>query len=185
MPDTINDDLSRLPADLHLNFSKWFYADIDSIKPKPRSGRASERGLEQEVVPLRSISENLPDNSLNRDKLRFLTDDLDKDELVPIKQIRDYKLTLVEVEPETEAYEMDSQSKKRDMKKLQLLLQSNYTIIDRRPLLKKRRPEPAVNNVPRRDDSSQSCSTILIEPNEDCDGDSIEDEILEIDCDDV
>ena len=65
-----------LPPDLHMNFSKWFYSDIEAIKPRRDCVERCEKRPDKEVVPTRIV----PDNSLFRDKLKFLTDDLDQDD---------------------------------------------------------------------------------------------------------
>lgn len=179
MSNTTNKELSMLPPDLHMNFSKWFYSDIEAIKPRRDCVERCEKRPDKEVVPTRIV----PDNSLFRDKLKFLTDDLDQDELAPIKQLTNYKLSLVELDPEPDTSETGPQRKKRRAtKRLQIILQSNFTIIDRRPMLKKRRTDAPVDVDLRGSGSPPSSSTTLISPDEDCD-DSFDDDIPEIDCD--
>lgn len=176
--DSRRDQVSSiLPPDLHLNFSKWFYADRESIKPRPRDQQSKDK--------THQVShKGTPDNSLNPVKFKFLTDDLDQNEFIPIKQITNYNLSIVEQDSDSKTSDTTNtqQRKKKKTKKLQLILQSNSTIIDRRPMLKRRKADSNFNGEPLNyEKSGCGSSTPLILPDEDCD-DSFDDEIIEIDC---
>lgn len=132
-----------LPKNLNQNFSKWFYGDVTELKTRP----APISGLH--LSPIQSRI----DVNLGSSKLKFLTQELGQRDTEPFGMIETCKIS-------TEYGKSGQDSA------ISLVLESNTTIVDRRPALRKQKQLDSGN--------SRSKSESLIAIEEDCDDTSDE-----------
>lgn len=171
--DMIN-NRNNIPPDL--SYSQWFYYNIRNLKTKMNSS-----STQIEAAPPVEPYFNKPVNEkIDPIKWKLLTQDLETDQILSVQQLSRYKLSIERRELEA------TRGKKRKVGNrggiveephhLLLSLQPQITIIDRRPMLKRRE----LNALKPK---STAFTASLISPEEDCDGDSDLEEIIEIDCD--
>lgn len=177
-----NDAIDDLPADITMNFSRWFYGDLSQFRPKSQQKPEDFRPIVDRYIERQINFTFEPKN------YKYLTEDLSTPELLPLETITTYDLSLKEhtkVDPdETETASSSAstieteQSKTANQinakrKKISLSLSPKKILIDRRPMLRRLERNAL-------DDSSERRNS-LIDPAEDCDGS--DNEIPEIDCD--
>lgn len=177
-----NDAIDDLPADISMNFSRWFYGDLSQFRPESK----------QKPEEFKSIVDRFIEKQVNftyePENYKYLTEDLSTSDLLPMEMITTYNLNLREhTKVDSESAERsgscasasngtsDSPHPKR--KRLSLSLTPQRILIDRRPMLRRLAQSASVGV----DDSGQRRNS-LIDPAEDCDGS--DNDIPEIDCDD-
>lgn len=182
---TTQDPLENLPDDLNHNFAQWFYGGFTSFR------RHTKENPLRDLRPLvqRFLLKNI-NNELELGQNKYMTEDLEQEELEPLKCIYSYKVTIDKTETMIEhsntgkkhqsAQPGDIQSEMNSGKfDVNLRIHSDRTYIDRRSMLLKRDRQ-------EKDASSTMASgrTWLIGPGENCDSDDeYQHEVIEIDCD--
>jgi len=206
-PTPVPLDEYGLPLDINQNFSRWLYGDLSAFAPgstrkkNPKDERSPiqkirrkhkkmrllmqqrevERQRELQESRHRESREETPkyNNELNSYDFKFLTQDIEVDELEPVTEILIPIITFHHSDDRTQSGQRDiqatlhsgethSEQSRSTKQKLTLALAFKRTIIDRRPLVKKLKTLGKGTNNGRHS-SDEVSSTSLIAPDEDCD----------------
>lgn len=171
------------------NYSRWLYGDMSDIGPGSRRRKLPSEDRQPPIIESSGpcFSKFLVESDV---KLKFCTEDLTTSEPEPVDTITTYSLVVSWQRPvrsQTDESNMDksSQAKRQSRGRLEdglrmvITLKPCQAIIDRRPLLKKMKLNGNVSSRAETD----FASTSVIGPGEDCDDDSDDNGIIEIESD--
>lgn len=189
----------QLPSDIHYNFSSWLYGDLSAFNPgtwkrklseedrspihKIRRQRKKKRLLHQQSLERQLLQEKESSSRMNPvesdidahlSEVKYLTQDINDWEIEPVETTFTPIIRVKCSNIDANRDERSSQPKRRP--KISIVLSSERTVIDRRPMLKRLKAIAS-----RKEGSPEITSTSLIGPGEDCDSD--EEDMIEIDCD--
>lgn len=181
----------KLPPDLNVTFSDWFYQNMKSTKRT----QSTQNNLYEE--PNQDLLE-LTDEENNFNDFKLLTQDLNDNKIEPIKKIYNYKISIKEKlnkaniigessisknNPSADSSNLSKQGlPKPPLNELTLTIETSITTIDCRPMLKKKLKVDKILGSELGNKQNKKGNLSLIAPEEDCD-DSEREENIEIDCD--
>lgn len=192
-----------LPDDIDTNFSKWFNGDISKVRLRSKTSCPNVYSSS----PDKSAKRLQSNDKLEPENYRYLTQDLERSEIIPIRQIIHYTLSITESQPSIGELQSQNPCCSKNLqnkapsdsdvqfateeprsrsKQFQMTLTPQRTIIDCRPMLKmhqlnKQLPQNQTNGLHAPMPDNQPSSS-LIAPGEDCDT-TDDEEVIEIDCD--